>query len=163
MRYAVLLAAVCAIIPAQAQWATYDYVVVGAGTSGMTLAARLSEDPSVTVAVIEAGDDYKDNVYDQTLVNIPGFDILGCGASETDFYNNGLDWGFVTQPLSGAANRRVRYARGKCISGSSARNYMIYQVSAVNERCKDGPDEVCLYSTASNEVGIGSMGQVDRR
>jgi choline dehydrogenase len=44
---------------------TFDYVIVGAGTAGMTLAARLSEDPKVKVAVVEAGVDYTSNGINQ--------------------------------------------------------------------------------------------------
>ncbi|EPQ26955.1 uncharacterized protein PFL1_05590 [Pseudozyma flocculosa PF-1] len=105
----------------------YDYVVVGAGTSGLTLAARLSEDPSVTVAVLEAGIDYKSNLLNQQLTTIPGADVIGAGASTADIPQALIDWGFVTEPQAGAANRRVHFARGKCLGGSSARNFMIYQ------------------------------------
>ncbi|PWN52088.1 alcohol oxidase [Violaceomyces palustris] len=100
---------------------TYDYVVVGAGTAGMTLAYRLAQDPNVKVAVLEAGIDYTSNLVNQALVEIPGADTIGCGASETDFLNNMIDWGYVTAPQTGAGNRQVRYARGKCLGGSSAR------------------------------------------
>ncbi|CDS00211.1 hypothetical protein, partial [Sporisorium scitamineum] len=46
---------------------TYDYIVVGGGTSGMTLAGRLSENKNVTVAVLEAGIDYRSNIINQQL------------------------------------------------------------------------------------------------
>ncbi|KAK4058600.1 hypothetical protein OIO90_000044 [Microbotryomycetes sp. JL221] len=103
---------------------TYDYIVIGAGsTSGATLAARIAEDPTVTVAVLEAGDgSSKFN----PLTFIPGADVLGVGADPTDQQPNN-DWGFVTEPQAGAANRRIHYARGKGIGGSSLKNFMIYQ------------------------------------
>src|SRR5689334_227776 len=56
---------------------TYDYIVVGGGTSGMTLAARLSENSAVTVAVLEAGIDYRSNLVNQQLVDTPGYDVFG--------------------------------------------------------------------------------------
>ncbi|KIS68675.1 uncharacterized protein UMAG_03246 [Mycosarcoma maydis] len=106
---------------------TYDYVVVGAGTSGMALAGRLSENKGVTVAVLEAGIDYKSNLINQQLVDTPGFDTFGVGADPTDSFTNGLiDWFAVTEGEPGYDNRKVHYARGKCIGGSSARNFMLY-------------------------------------
>ncbi|SCZ92608.1 BZ3500_MvSof-1268-A1-R1_Chr5-2g08026 [Microbotryum saponariae] len=102
---------------------SYDYVVIGAGTAGATLAARLAEDPSVTVAVIEAGDGLQDI---NPLAFIPGADVLGVGASTSDVQINN-DWGPVTEPQRGAANRQLHYARGKGVGGSSIKNFMIYQ------------------------------------
>lgn len=114
---------------------TFDYVIVGAGTSGMVLAARLSEDPSIKVAVIEAGIDYATGpvpVVNQELVNIPGADTVGCGAGDADqLFQAGVDWGFKTVPQVGTANRQVRYARGKTIGGSSTRNFMLLQYPTV--------------------------------
>ncbi len=63
---------------------TYDYIVVGGGTSGMTLAARLSENKGVTVAVLEAGIDYRSNLVNQQLVDTPGYDVMGVGSSPAD-------------------------------------------------------------------------------
>ncbi|KAJ9479711.1 Choline dehydrogenase [Pseudozyma hubeiensis] len=104
---------------------TYDYIVVGGGTSGMTLAGRLSENRGVTVAVLEAGTDYRLNP--ANLVDTPGMDTFGVGADPSDSITNGLyDWFFVTEGEPGYDNRKVHYARGKCIGGSSARNFMLY-------------------------------------
>ncbi|KAA1078616.1 hypothetical protein PGT21_021418 [Puccinia graminis f. sp. tritici] len=106
---------------------TYDYVIVGAGTAGMTIAARLSDDPNIHVAVVEAGIDYALSPANKPLVDTPGADTLGCGSKQYDAINDAVDWRFDTTPQSGANNRIVRYARGKTIGGSSARNFMIYQ------------------------------------
>ena len=104
--------------------ATYDYIIVGGGTGGLAMAARLAQDASNSVAVIEAGDLYE--VLDLPFGSIPGADVVFCGSSIVD--NQPLvDWSFVTQPQAGANNREVHYARGKCLGGSSARNFMIYQ------------------------------------
>ncbi|KNZ52178.1 hypothetical protein VP01_365g2 [Puccinia sorghi] len=120
---------------------TYDYIVVGAGTAGMTIgkknnhnrcfwtsfSARLSEDPHIRVAVVEAGIDFALSPSNKALVDTPGADTVGCGSDQDDAINDAIDWRLMTTPQSGAGNRSVRYARGKTIGGSSTRNFMIYQ------------------------------------
>lgn len=102
---------------------TYDYVIVGGGTAGLAMAARLSEDPSIQVAVLEAGTYYQAG--NPLLSSTPSGDVIGVGASPSD--TNLVDWNFVTTPQAGANSRKIHYARGKCLGGSSARNFMIYQ------------------------------------
>ncbi|KAK8009101.1 hypothetical protein PG991_011652 [Apiospora marii] len=102
----------------------YDYVIVGGGTAGLVLAERLSEDPKIRVAVIEAGTYYQ--VTNPLLSSTPAGDSVFVGASPLDS-NPLVDWNFVTAPQAGANGRRVHYARGKCLGGSSARNFMLYQ------------------------------------
>ncbi|QSZ37525.1 hypothetical protein DSL72_008623 [Monilinia vaccinii-corymbosi] len=104
--------------------ATFDYIIVGGGTAGLTIASRLSEDPGTTVAVIEAGSFYE--VKDPIISSTPAGDSLWVGSSPLDT-NPLVDWNFVTTPQAGAAGRSIHYARGKCLGGSSARNFMIYQ------------------------------------
>ncbi|KAK6860484.1 alcohol oxidase [Apiospora arundinis] len=104
--------------------ATYDYVIVGGGTAGLALAERLSENPNLTVAVIEAGTYYQ--VTNPVLSTTPAGDSFFVGADPSDT-NSLVDWNFVTVPQAGANGRRIHYARGKCLGGSSARNFMIYQ------------------------------------
>ncbi|KAI9785088.1 MAG: hypothetical protein M1816_000499, partial [Peltula sp. TS41687] len=104
---------------------SFDYVVVGGGTAGLTIAARLAEDPSTSVAVIEAGGFYE-NVENSRL-SIPANDVSWIGKDPTDT-NPLVDWGFVTTPQAGALNTTLHYARGKCLGGSSARHFMAYQI-----------------------------------
>lgn len=85
--------------------AKYDYVVIGGGTAGLVVAARLAEDPSNSVAVIEAGGFYE---IDSNLSTIPADDILYAGASPKDV-NPLIDWGFVTVPQSVRAPRIYRH------------------------------------------------------
>lgn len=94
---------------------SYDYVIVGGGTAGLTLAARLTEDHTTTVAVIEAGTYYQ--ISNPLLSAVPAGDVFWTGSSPLDF-NPGVDWGFVTTPQIGANNRQLHYARGKCLGGS---------------------------------------------
>ncbi|KAK4507783.1 hypothetical protein PRZ48_001518 [Zasmidium cellare] len=103
---------------------TFDHVIVGGGTAGLVLADRLSADGLNRVAVVEAGTYYQ--VADPVLSSTPAGDSFWCGSSPLDT-NPLVDWNFVTQPQAGANNRKIHYARGKCLGGSSARNFMIYQ------------------------------------
>ncbi|MBW0496983.1 hypothetical protein O181_036698 [Austropuccinia psidii MF-1] len=105
----------------------YDYIIIGAGTAGMALGARLSEDPNIRVAVLESGVDFDLLPLNKVFVNTPGADVLGCGSKKDDYFQDLVDWGFMTEPQTGANNRSIRYARGKTIGGTSTRNFMIYQ------------------------------------
>jgi len=89
----------------------YDVLIVGAGSSGCAIAARVSEDPNLTVALVEAGPDYErlDDTPDD-LVN-----------SHNNSYND-HDWGLVYEPTSG---RKDRFPRGRVVGGSSAVNTTI--------------------------------------
>lgn len=101
----------------------FDYVIVGGGLAGLTLASRLSEDADTSVAVIEAGGFYEQ--LDGNLSQIPGDDVLWTGKSTKDV-NPLVDWGFNTTPQAGAFDQIVHYARGKVLGGSTARNIMAY-------------------------------------
>lgn len=74
--------------------ATFDYIVVGGGTGGLTIASRLAADPSITVAVIEAGGFYE--AEGNTSV-VPGYCTLYAGTDPADT-NPSFDWNFVTVP-----------------------------------------------------------------
>ncbi|KAK1977732.1 GMC oxidoreductase [Colletotrichum cereale] len=104
--------------------ATFDYVIIGGGTAGLVMANRLSSRSGVTVAVIEAGTFYQ--ATNPIIGNTPAGDVIFAGSSPLDA-NPLVDWNFVTQGQAGANNRKIHYARGKCLGGSSARNFMIYQ------------------------------------
>ncbi|PWY73064.1 glucose-methanol-choline oxidoreductase [Aspergillus heteromorphus CBS 117.55] len=104
--------------------ATFDYIVVGGGTAGLTLATRLVEQQAGRVAVIEAGGFYEmDN---GNLSQVPADDARYIGRSQTDWQPL-IDWGYSTTPQAGSYGAEIHYARGKTLGGSSARNYMLYQ------------------------------------
>jgi choline dehydrogenase len=91
-----------------------DYVIVGAGTAGCVLANRLSADPAVRVAVLEAGG--RDN---WIWFHIP----VGYLYAQN---NPRADWCFTTEPEPGLNGRALNYPRGKVLGGCSAINGMIY-------------------------------------
>jgi choline dehydrogenase len=90
---------------------TFDFVIIGSGAAGLTLANRLSADNKYTVAVIEAGDDGS-AVMDRVL--IPGLTYTD-GVSTPGAPN---DWGYWTNTL----NRWLHQPRGKILGGSTAVN-----------------------------------------
>ena len=75
--------------------ATFEYVVVGGGTAGLTLATRLSEQQSGRVAVIEAGGFYE--ISNGNISQVPASDGVFAGTSKDDWQPL-VDWGYVTTP-----------------------------------------------------------------
>ncbi len=92
---------------------SYDYVIIGGGSAGCVLAARLTEDRNVSVALLEAGDADK-----AQEISTP---IAWPGLAKTKF-----DWDFASEPEPALNGRGVYIARGKTLGGSSAVNAMIY-------------------------------------
>ncbi|GME47128.1 Versicolorin B synthase [Neofusicoccum parvum] len=113
--------------------ATYDYVVVGAGIAGSVVAARLAEDPTVSVAVVEAGGFYEFS--NGNLSQIPFYSGRFVGDDGGDWAEGNrqplVDWGVVTLPEQGLNGRRIHEAQGKCLGGGSARNQLIYHRGTV--------------------------------
>lgn len=92
----------------------YDYIIVGAGSAGCTLAHRLSEDPDVTVCLLEAGKTHK-----HWSVRIPATSLV-------NMVTKTRNWGFETVPQKGLNGRKGYQPRGKMLGGSSGSNAMIY-------------------------------------
>jgi choline dehydrogenase len=90
-----------------------DYVIVGAGSAGCVLAARLSEDPNVSVTVVEAGGKGKH----------PNISIPAAFAKQ---FKTKLDWDYATEPEPHCDNRSLYVPRGKGLGGSSNMNAMLY-------------------------------------
>jgi len=91
-----------------------DYLVIGSGAAGAVVAARLSEDPDVSVVLLEAGS--RDN---SVLSRLPG---LGFAIGAHPKFN----WGFATEPVPSMYGRNLIFLQGRVIGGSSSINGMIY-------------------------------------
>ncbi len=93
---------------------SYDYVIAGGGSAGCVLANRLSADPGVKVALLEAGPRDKN-----FLIHMPaGYAAL--------MKTGWVDWGYHTEPQEGLNGRKLFWPRGKVLGGSSSVNAMIY-------------------------------------
>jgi choline dehydrogenase len=91
----------------------YDYVIVGAGSAGCVLAARLTEDPDVSVLLIEAGP--PDTI---ESIHVP--------VAFGQLFHTEVDWDYSTAAEPFADRRRIYLPRGKTLGGSSSTNAMVY-------------------------------------
>ncbi|HEX6952951.1 MAG TPA: choline dehydrogenase [Gaiellaceae bacterium] len=96
---------------------TWDYVIVGGGSAGSALGARLTEDASTRVLVLEAG--RPDHIWDP-FIHMPAALSFPIG-------NPRYDWMYRSEPEPFMHGRRIYHARGKVLGGSSSINGMIFQ------------------------------------
>lgn len=89
---------------------TFDFIVVGGGTCGLTVANRLSENANVAVAVVEPGQDVRDN---SNVTDVDGF---------TKAFDTSIDWAYQSAPQKNAGNRQLEYHAGKALGGTSTMN-----------------------------------------
>lgn len=90
-----------------------DYIVVGTGSAGSVVAARLSDDPSVQVVALEAGPHDKDK-----FIRIP--------AGFVKLFRSPMDWDYLTEPQKELDGREIYWPRGKMVGGSSSMNAMMW-------------------------------------
>ena len=100
----------------------HDVVIVGAGTAGCVLASRLTEDPGISVLLVEAGQRSR-----KLEVKIP--------AAFSKLYRTDVDWGDSTTPQSALDGREIVFPRGRMLGGSAAMNAMM-----VLRGCRDDYD-----------------------
>lgn len=93
---------------------TFDYVIVGAGTAGCVLAARLSEDPKIRVGLVEAGPPDR-----HPFIHVPA--LVGAAIALP-----ATNWRFMTTPQPRLQNRRIPVPRGRVLGGSGSINGMVY-------------------------------------
>src|SRR5262245_53728514 len=93
--------------------ASFDFVVVGAGSAGCVLAGRLSQEPRTRVLLLEAGP-----ARQPFASRVP--------AAFSKLFKTRHDWAYFTEPEGALGGRRLYVPRGKLLGGSSAMNAMIY-------------------------------------
>jgi choline dehydrogenase len=115
----------------------YDYVIVGAGSAGCVLALRLTENPSTSVLLLEAGPpDDADEIHIPAALNL--------------LFQSTYDWDFHTVPQERAGGREIYWPRGRMLGGSSSMNAMIY----IRGNRHD-------YDTWRDEYGCSGWGYAD--
>jgi choline dehydrogenase len=91
-----------------------DYVIVGAGAAGCVLAARLTENPDVSVVLLEAGGSDSN-----PMIGIPGANVV-TGTKPA------FNWNYQSEPVAGLNGRSINWAQGRIVGGSSSINGMMY-------------------------------------
>ncbi|KAL2878926.1 hypothetical protein SGCOL_005624 [Colletotrichum sp. CLE4] len=107
--------------------ASYDYIVIGGGTAGLTLASRLAAS-TASVAVVEAGGFYEVENGNNSVVPLLSLTGIAFIDPSPEFTPQPLmDWSLVSEPIPGVGGRRVHYAQGKTLGRSSAINTMSWE------------------------------------
>ena len=100
---------------------TFDYIIVGGGTAGLAVAARLSEKSQLKIGVLEAGP----AALDDPLMYVPGRYGQALGTR--------FDWNFETTQQTALNSRRLPWGRGKVLGGTSAMNCLLWTRPSRND------------------------------
>ncbi|CAE7146931.1 unnamed protein product [Rhizoctonia solani] len=139
-----LLARAVTADPTKLSGKSFDFVIVGGGTAGLAIAARLSEYSNTTVAVIEAGGDgsaHADNI------NVPGYSYLH-GLTGTD-----ADWSYDITAQPSAGGRSTKWPRGKVLGGSGSINGMFWGIGSQ----RDWDAWATLFPTSSSSYNTSTL------
>jgi choline dehydrogenase len=138
----------------------FDYVIVGAGAAGSVLAHRLTEDPAVTVCVLEAGPPDRN-----PWIHIPA------GFTKT-LFDPSCTWQFKTEPTENTAGRAIATTQGRTLGGSSSINGMVYnrgQPADLDSWAQRGnrgwgyDDMLPYYRRTERRVGFGDAAKRGRQ
>jgi len=131
---------------------TFDYVIVGSGAAGSVLANRLTEQPGVTVCVLEAGPPDR-----HPYIHVPaGFIKI--------LFNPDYTWQFKTEPSEGSGGRPIPTTQGRTLGGSSSINGMVYnrgQRADLDSWAQRGNrgwgyvDMLPYYKRTERRIGVG--------
>ncbi|KAL8901478.1 MAG: hypothetical protein Q9207_005176 [Kuettlingeria erythrocarpa] len=157
--------------------ASFDYVIVGGGTAGLTVARRLAQNPQLSVAVVEGGSFYE--IDNGNYSQIPGYATRFSSADPASIQPL-VDWGIVTLPetvrsqvarVFGSAvpntdteqqlnNRRIHYTQGKCLGGRSVILYPLLFPTQAEESDSSGRNYLAYhrgtrgsYQQWANQIG----------
>ncbi|KIM43771.1 GMC oxidoreductase [Hebeloma cylindrosporum] len=108
--------------PSQLITLEYDYIIIGAGTAGLVVANRLTEDTKITVLVLEAG------VSDEGVVP-----AIAPFLATMLTPNTAYDWNYTVVPQKGMHGRTFSYPRGRLLGGSSSANYNFHQYGSAED------------------------------
>jgi choline dehydrogenase-like flavoprotein len=92
----------------------FTHIIVGGGTAGLVVAARLAENPNIVVGILEAGP----SAFDDPIINVPGRFGESLGSK--------YDWQFETTTQAGLNGKSLTFNRGKVLGRSSALNFMTW-------------------------------------
>jgi len=108
--------------PDQLPSRTYDYVIIGSGAGGAPVANRLSEDPKVSVLLLEAGE----NINSEWLMEVPLYapPVVTGGT---------LNWNYKTDPQPELHDNAIPYLRGHVLGGTTSVNYMIHNTGPIDD------------------------------
>jgi len=137
----------------------FDYVIVGAGAAGSVLANRLTDDPAVTVCVLEAGPPDRN-----PWIHIPA------GFTKT-LFDPTCTWQFKTEPTANTGGRAIATTQGRTLGGSSSINGMVYnrgQPADLDNWAQRGnrgwgyADMLPYYRRTERRIGFGDPGKRGR-